>query len=176
MDAVRALQKSLEKRCYKALLVAGTISFSSAIALCTSPAFADDQPVPTATNAAPAAQETPPEKVRTGVIASDTKTGQFAAIDVDTGGDSPGDEVNPITASITRGSDDECTAKVTNNGKNTYSISFAVAGTTRSGSKPLNSTYSATLKPKETVERRVSRCDKDLNLAVVLKSAKALKK
>lgn len=115
------------------------------------------------------------EVVKTGVIASSTKTGSFAAIDVETSGASPGDEASVISASIVRGRDNECVARVTNGGAKTYSVSFAVVGTTQSGSKPLNNTYSATLKPKAVVERTVNRCAADLNLAVVLKSARPLK-
>ncbi|MFN8391530.1 MAG: hypothetical protein U0136_14675 [Bdellovibrionota bacterium] len=129
---------------------------------------------PTASGA-PQAEATPEKKIKPGVIASSTKTKDFAAIDVDTSGAAPGDEANPITASISHVKDDNCVAKVINNGEASYSVSFQVVGTDPRGSKPVNQTFSATIKPKGSVERTVSRCSGNLNLAVVLKSAKALK-
>ena len=159
----------------------GAIAAGTLVVMTALPALAQNTPPPVPPPAPPAAAATAAatpeveENVKPGVIASSTKTGSFAAIDVQTSGSSPGDEANVISASIAQKGGNECVAIVTNNGAKTYSVSFQVVGTTASGSKPLNSSYSATLKPKQSVERLVSRCDKDLNLAVVLKSAKALK-
>lgn len=137
----------------------------------------DAEPPPTAdpAKAVPAKKEEKPEVIKTGVIASSTKTGAFAAVDVETSGAAPGDEQSVIAASIIRKNRDECVARLINNGGKSYSVSFNVEGVNARGAKTLNKSYSATIAPKATIERQIGRCDEDLNLAVNLRSAKPLK-
>ena len=118
--------------------------------------------------------EEPKETVKTGVIATNTRTKDFAAINVETSGAAPGDDVSVVSGSVLRPKREECIAKVINNGNKTYSVSFSLIGTNKSGRKALERSFSATLKPKESVERLVTSCDDELNVSVVLKSARAL--
>ena len=160
-----------------------SIIFGASVALAVPPADAPsvtstpstNPGTPAGTSPEPEMTVAPKEVVKTGTIAASVRTGQSAAVDADTSGETPGDESNAIGASIGRAGKDVCVAKVTNNGKKTYSISFNVVGEDRNGGKPLNQYFSATLKPKSSVEKQVTRCDPALNLSVVLKSAKALK-
>jgi len=148
----------------------GTVSVGAAIA-------DDDQPPPAAdpSKAVPEKKEEKPETIKTGVIASSTKTGSFAAIDVETSGAAPGDEASVISASVLRPKRDVCIAKVMNNGTKPYSVNFAVEGVNQRGAKTLNTSYSATIPPKGSIERQIPRCDSDLNIGINLRSAKALK-
>ena len=125
--------------------------------------------------AVPDKKEEKPEVIKTGVIASSTKTGSFAAIDVETAGASPGDEASVIAASVLRPKRDQCIAKVINNGSKPYSVNFSVEGVNARGAKVVNTSYSATIPAKGSIERQIARCDSDLNIGINLRSAKALK-
>lgn len=113
------------------------------------------------------------ELVKTGVIASSSTIPDRGAVDVETSGSSPGDETSVVTGSISRTGRTECTAKIINNGEKSYSVSFAVEGTNKRGAKVLSRYFSATVKPKGTVEKVVTGCAEDLNMGVNLKSARA---
>ncbi len=92
-------------------------------------AIAEDPAPPPSADLSKAKPEATPEKVetiKTGVIASSTKTKAFAAIDVETSGSAPGDETSVIAGSVSHVKRDECVAKVINNGDKTYSVSFNV--------------------------------------------------
>ncbi len=171
MKTLGHLLGSYEKR---ALLLGLMCSVSFAVA---QPATAQPEEGKPIAPPAPSASATPEKKevVKTGVIASNTRTGAFAAIDVVTSGAAPGDEASVISASISRTKRGQCVARVINNGTKTYAVSFAIVGTNKQGAKALNHPYSATVKPKETIERLETRCDDELNLAVLLKSARPLK-
>lgn len=115
----------------------------------------------------------PEEKVHTGTIASSGRFGTTGGVDVDSSGASPGDEVSVVSASIVRKSKNECVAKLNNNGKKTYSVSFTVIGEDRRGNKVISRTFSGSVAPKGTLERQVNSCREDLNLSVQLNSAKS---
>jgi hypothetical protein len=125
---------------------------------------------------APAVQkEQVEENVRTGIIAGSTRVRDSRAFNVETGAAAPGDETSVIYASVSYVGNDRCEAKVTNNSpENAYSVSFRVIGQDRRGSEALRKSYSASLKPKESVTRSL-RCKKEYSMAVVLKSAKKRK-
>lgn len=118
--------------------------------------------------------EGPKETVKTGVIATNTRTKDFAAIDVQTSGAAPGDDVSVISGSVLRPKRGQCVGKVINNGNKTYSVGFSVVGVNNEGRKEMERFFSATLKPKASAERLVTSCDDGLNVSVVLKSARAL--
>jgi len=114
------------------------------------------------------------ETVKTGVIATNTRTKDFAAVNVETSGAAPGDDVSVISGSVLREKRGQCVGKVINNGNKTYSVGFAVIGVNKDGRKEMERSFSATLKPKASAERLVTTCDDDLNVSIVLKSARAL--
>lgn len=115
------------------------------------------------------------ESARSGIIASQGHVKDFAAIDVDTTGSAPGDSVNVISGSVKRDPKGNCIVTVTNNGQKDYSLSFSLLGIDpKTGRKSMDKFYSATLKSKESTERRVSSCSDKLNLAVKINSVKAL--
>ncbi len=147
------------------------------VGLCalSSVALAQEEPevVPTvAATPAPTPTE-PEEKVRTGKIASTGRFGTTGGVDVDSAGASPGDEPSVVSASISRKSKTECTAKIINNGKKSYSVSFTVLGEDQRGSRVLNRSFSGSVASKGTLERQISGCRDDLNLSVQLNSAKS---
>ncbi len=117
-----------------------------------------------------------PEKVKTGVVASSLTTGRPTGINVETSGSSPGDEVSAVSGSISHGKKNQCIARIINNGKKTYSVSFSVEGINKRGLKVLSRYFSATVAPKGVAERNVDGCQEDLSLSLNLKSAKALGK
>ena len=131
--------------------------------------------VDTAEEAKKAKEEEPEPVAKSGeIIASSGSTGRFAAIGVGTIGAAPGDDQSVIGASVSRGKGDSCVAKIINSGKKSYSVSFAVVGKTQSGGNAFRRSFSATVKPGGSVERSVSGCSEDVNVGVVLNSAKAL--
>ena len=115
----------------------------------------------------------PEEKVRTGKIASTGRFGTTGGVDVDSAGASPGDEPSVVSASISRKSKTECTAKIINNGQKSYSVSFTVLGEDHRGNRVLNRSFSGSVASKETLERQITGCRDDLNLSVQLNSAKS---
>ena len=116
------------------------------------------------------------EVVKTGVVASSSRIGNHASVNVQTSGDAPGDETSVIAGSISHSGRDVCIARIVNNGEKEYSVSFSVEGRDERGSKVFDRYFSGTVKAKSTFERQVSGCDPKLNMAVNLKSAKALGK
>ena len=152
------------------------------------PAFAAG-PAPQATaapevEASPTPEETPDgknakkekeEKVVKGVIASNGRYSQFASVAVNTEGSSPGDEGGVISGSVNFVKEGLCRAVVMNNGEKSYSVYFAVIGTNARGTKVFSNTGSGIVAPKQKLEKDVTGCRKDLNLALELRSAKALK-
>ena len=110
------------------------------------------------------------EKVKTGIIANTGTIGQSGAVSVSTDGSSPGDEPNPISGSVSVAGRGKCIASVTNSGKASYSVRFAVEARNSSGASTLNKAFNATLAPKETVTKDFT-CREDDNMQVVLKSA-----
>lgn len=154
------------KKFFKVFLLLAVIGFSST-------AFAED----TALEEKPIEAKTEkPEKVKTGIIASTITTGRPTAIDVETSGSSPGDEVSAVSGSISHSKKNTCIARILNNGKKTYSVTFSVEGINKRGLKTLSRNFSATVAPKGVAERSVDGCHEDLSLAVNLKSAKPLGK
>lgn len=147
------------KKIFQLITVLVVISF-------TLIAYAEDKP-------AEKASDKPEEKVKTGIIASTSTSPGSISIDVDTSGSSPGDDINVISASISRVKKNECVVKLTNGGEKTYSVSYAVEGVNKRGMKTLSKSFSASVAPKATKENSVSGCNEDLNLSVNLKSAKA---
>ena len=115
------------------------------------------------------------EKVQIGTIASSGSFGQSHTTNVQTDGAAPGDEANVISGGVSRSGRDQCTATMTNTSQtNTYSVSFKVVGRNEGGSKTVEKSYSATLKPKQRITRDL-RCG-DANMEVVLQSAKKIGK
>ncbi len=113
------------------------------------------------------------EKVRTGVVASFGSYKNTANVD-SASTPSPGEESSAITGSVSRVSSGRCQAKINNNSaQNSYAVSFAVVAQTASGGTGNSRSFSATVKPKQSVSRDVP-CDADKNLQVVLKSARKL--
>lgn len=112
------------------------------------------------------------EKVKTGIVASTETTGKPSAINVETSGSSPGDEVSAVSGSISRGKKNECIARILNNGTKTYSVTFSVEGVNKRGLKTLSRNFSASVAPKGVVEKKFGGCNEDLSLYVNLKSAK----
>ena len=158
-----------------AILVSPLVSSSFSPSLC----LAEDAPSSSGqaasdSSAAASKKEEKKEVVKTGVIASSSTVPDRGAVDVETSGSSPGDDTSVVTGSISRTGRTECTAKIINNGEKSYSVSFAVEGTNKRGAKVLSRYFSATVKPKGSVEKVVSSCPEDLNVGVNLKSARAL--
>lgn len=148
------------KKFFEACLALAIVGFSSA-------ALAEDKPV----------EEKPAEeKVITGVIASTATTGKPGAINVETSGSSPGDEVSAVSGSISHGRKNECIARILNNGTKTYSVTFTVEGINKRGLKTLSRNFSATVAPGGIAERSVDGCHDELSLTVNLKSARPLGK
>lgn len=116
------------------------------------------------------------EVVKTGVVASSGTMGNVGAVNAQTSNDAPGDENSVISGSISRSGSDNCTAKIVNSGEKEYSVSFSVEGRNAQGSKVFDRYFSGTVKPKQTLEKLVTGCNPSLNLAVNLKSARALGK
>ncbi len=114
------------------------------------------------------------EKVQTGVVASSGSSGKNN-INVNST-DSPGDVESVVTASISRVKKSECKVVLVNNGKKGYSVSFNVEGINERGNKELSKSFSASIAAGEKVEKSVSNCKEGLNLAVNLRSARALNK
>ena len=114
------------------------------------------------------------EVVTTGVVASqEVSTGNSAAVDSAT--EAPGDRPSVIGGSVSRTGTNACRAVVTNaSEKNSYAINFAVIGKDAKGVQRMKRTYAAAVKPKSEVVREITSCGKDLNLSVVVSSAKKM--
>ena len=155
---------------FSALTAAAVAALLLAELLCSSAAIAQDAPK----------KDEPPkveEKVQTGTIAS---TGRYGGgttgLDINTDGATPGDEQNVISASVSQIGREECAATITNTSvTSSYSVSFKVVGRNERGVKLLDKSYSASLKPKQSVQRTMD-CPADANLEVVLQSAKKTSK
>ncbi len=146
--------------------------------LCSSPVAAQDAPKKaeqkTDKKAEPSKVE---EKVQTGTIAS---TGRFGGgvtgLDISTDGATPGDDQNVISASVSQIGRGECQATITNTSNvNSYSVSFKVVGRNERGSKLVDKSYSASLKPQQKVTRQMD-CPAEANMEVVLQSARKTNK
>lgn len=110
--------------------------------------------------------------LKPGTIASTGSQPGNAALSVSSGGAVPGDELMPVAASISRKGREACEVKVTNNHeKNTYSLNFAVEGTDARGSVASKTTFSATVKPKQSITKSMT-CREGLNMRVTLRSGK----
>ena len=133
----------------------------------------EQAPAAVATPAPEATPKEPEEKVRTGAIASTGRFGTTGGVDVDSAGASPGDEPSVVAASISRKNRTECIAKIINNGKKSYSVSFTVLGEDHRGNRVINRSFSGSVASKGTLERQISGCRDDLNLSVTLNSAKS---
>ncbi len=105
----------------------------------------------------------PEESVKKGVIASFGRHREATAVDTATT-PAQGDEQSAISGSVSRNKNN-CVAKITNNGKNSYSVSFAVKGTNPRGTQTFRRSYSASLKPSEEVSREMN-CQKDDNIEI----------
>ncbi len=116
------------------------------------------------------------EHVSTGVIATQGHFGQFAHINVDTGGGSPGDAKSVLSGSIDRESEDICVAKIVNNGQKPYTVHFSVEGFDEAGERIFVRTRRAQLKSGEAVAKKVFDCVATGNLSLNLLSAKVTKK
>jgi hypothetical protein len=126
---------------------------------------------------AEAGSQTPPkEKVKLGVIASQVQipSNTLIAVDDTAVGSAPGEAKNPLIGNIRRIDDKTCVAQVQNKGELAYSIGFSVVGTQPDGRQVLDRGYLASLSPNEAIERRVSGCDSELNIEIVLKKAREL--
>lgn len=111
------------------------------------------------------------EKIVPGIIASYGKFRRLASVDTSSTGQAGGGANSPISASINRKGSD-CNVVVKNNSIiNKYSISISVEGQNKDGVKQFSRGFSLFLHPEGTKERSV-RCQKDWNMAVILKRGK----
>ena len=112
------------------------------------------------------------EIVKTGVIASTPSRGQSGAVNVETGGDAPGDEASTISGGISVTGRNRCTAKIMNSSdENSYSVRYKIQGKNERGSRTLNKSYSAVVGPGKTHSRAV-RCNENDAMSLRLLSAK----
>ena len=139
------------------------------------PQYVEAQPKMDDSNKEAAAKDdSEQETVKIGVIASQRSIGGggASAIDVETAGAAPGDELSVIMGSVAPSGNGKCLATVTNSSEeNSYSVRFAVEGYNERGNRTLHRNFSAMIRPKSTIERTVS-CRDNLNLQVKLKSAR----
>ncbi len=113
------------------------------------------------------------KRLTPGVLSSFNRSERSEAVDT-ASSPTQGDEPSPVSGSISYAKNG-CVARVTNTDKkSSYSVSFDVIGTNKQGSTALKRSFSASLKPEETVTHTVS-CSKDLNMQVVLKSGRKVK-
>ncbi len=118
-----------------------------------------------------AAKEESTDVIRTGTIASSGEYASGNAVDVDTQGSAPGDEPSTIQGSVSQIGRGKCRASITNSSEeNTYSVRFRVIGTNERGAVAIKKTFSATLKPSQTQNRKLA-CKDNLRMQVVLLSA-----
>lgn len=119
-----------------------------------------------------AKQQVDDKQLSPGVIASYGRFANAAAIDAAMSPEAAGGEPNPVMASISRDGD-QCVVKVTNSSDaRSMRLSYQVVGQ-RGGKQAFSKYYSSSLRPGQSVERRVNGCGKDLSGAqVVLKSGK----
>ncbi|HQH27288.1 MAG TPA: hypothetical protein PLP17_07825, partial [Oligoflexia bacterium] len=97
-------------------------------------------------------------------------------LDISTDGATPGDDQNVISASVSQIGRGECQATITNTSNvNSYSVSFKVVGRNERGSKLVDKSYSASLKPQQKVTRQMD-CPAEANMEVVLQSARKTNK
>lgn len=119
------------------------------------------------------AKEDEPDKVETGVIASSAGKAQQGAVSVETGAASPGGEPSAISGSVST-DDRSCFATLINSSEKTaYRINFQVIGKNERGSSVLKKTFSARIKPEQTIKKEFS-CRRGLDMSLNLRSATPL--
>ena len=111
------------------------------------------------------------ETVRFGIIAREVTRPGNAEVAVGTHGAAPGDWVSPIIGGIERVDESTCITMVRNRGRRPYSVGYSFVGVEKDGREAFNQTFSAELEPDEETKQRISGCDEELNLAIVLRSA-----
>lgn len=111
------------------------------------------------------------EKVKLGVIAGSSRVGNTAHVDAEVGGSVPGEEENPISASVSRTGRERCEIRVSNMSKeNSDSVSYVFKALNESGAVVQRKSYSSSLKPGEADSQSLS-CRPGLNTLVELTSA-----
>jgi hypothetical protein len=112
----------------------------------------------------------PEEKVMTGIIASTAGQGQSGAVQVETGGASPGDDTSAISGGVSN-MGGKCSATLRNaSEKNSYRVSFDVIGIDKRGRRAMRKGYSGRIAPKGDLTKTFS-CKPDHTMQLKLKSA-----
>ena len=125
----------------------------------------------------PAAEEEEDDEAKVlqrGVVASFGSHKGAASINANTATEAAGDnmEESPVRGSVRRVGSGRCEATLTSSAeKAVYSVSFAVVGTTQSGTRALRRTYSATIRPGKSTTKTLS-CRKGLNMALLINSGR----
>ena len=106
-----------------------------------------------------------------------TKSYKNAKLDIPWGStDAVGGGVSPITGSVSRFSEKEWLVKVFNNSDKRYSFNVKVTQYSDRGSQVKSDSFSYTLKPKESVDRKLSRSSGARDAQLSLEGWKALDK
>lgn len=114
-----------------------------------------------------------PDELQAGVVASFGKFSKTAAIS--TSGDTEvSGGASVISGSVTRKGKKDCVAKLISNTKDSsYSVRYRVRGFSMDGKMKMDKSYTATVRPGETVTRTL-RCKPKLNMQVVISSGRKL--
>ena len=115
------------------------------------------------------------EQVTLGVIASQGTFGQFAQVVSDTGGGAPGEKTSVLLGSVHRIKEGVCVGRIQNSGLKTYKVNLAVEGFDEKGKRIFSRNRRATLKPGQSIEKKIFGCIESSNLTLNLKSAKERK-